>query len=44
MINEIAINNQLNLSLDIDQLDNGMYLINFINEKGVITTKKFIKN
>jgi hypothetical protein len=44
MINEIAINNQLNLSLDIDQLDNGMYLIHFINEKGVITTQKFIKN
>ena len=44
MINEIAINNQLNLSLDIDQLDNGIYLIHLINEKGVITTQKFIKN
>jgi hypothetical protein len=44
VINKTIINNQLNISLDIDQLDNGMYLIHFINKKGVITTQKFIKN
>ena len=32
------------ISVDINSLEDGIYLIQFSNKKGIITTKKFIKN
>jgi hypothetical protein len=33
-----------NISMDINQMDNGIYLLHFKSKTGLITTKKFIKN
>jgi hypothetical protein len=44
VIKQISILNKLNISVDIENMDNGMYFLNFFNKKGVVTTQKFIKN
>jgi hypothetical protein len=43
VVKKIPINNQLNFSINMERLNNGMYLIHFVNKNGVITTRKFNK-
>jgi len=44
VIRNISIISQENISVDINQMDNGIYLLHFTNKKGLILTKKLIKN
>jgi hypothetical protein len=44
IIQTLPIQNLENISLDINLLEKGIYLIQFSNKKGIFTTKKFIKN
>ena len=44
LIKQIPLLGLLNLTVDIDNMDNGMYFLHFFNKKGVVTSKKFIKN
>ena len=34
----------IDINVDIDKMDNGMYFLHFFNKKGLVTTQKFIKN
>tara|TARA_B110000858_G_scaffold80491_1_gene93269 strand:- start:93 stop:410 length:318 start_codon:yes stop_codon:yes gene_type:complete len=43
-IKQIPLLGLLNITVDIDKMDNGMYFLHFFNKKGVVTTQKFIKN
>jgi hypothetical protein len=44
IIQTLPIQNLENISLDINLLEKGIYLLQFSNKKRIITTKKFIKN
>ena len=44
VIRNIPIISQENIAVDINQMDNGIYLLHFTNKKGLILTKKLIKN
>ena len=44
LINQKPLLGLLGLNVDIKKMDNGIYFLHFFNKKGVVTTKKFIKN
>ena len=44
LIKQIPLLGLKNLTVDIDNMDNGMYFLHFFNKKGVVTTQKFNKN
>jgi hypothetical protein len=44
VISNIPIISLENITVDINQMDNGIYLLHFTNKKGLILTKKLIKN
>jgi hypothetical protein len=44
IIQSFQIENLENISLDVNSMEDGIYLLQFNNKKGVITNKKFIKN
>jgi hypothetical protein len=44
VIKNIPINSLENIPVDINQMEDGIYLFKFSNKKGLIATKKFIKN
>ena len=44
IIQSFPIENLENISLDVNSMEDGIYLLQFNNKKGIITNKKFIKN
>ncbi len=43
-IQKFPIKSLENVTLDINSIEDGIYFLHFANEKGIIVTKKFIKN
>ena len=44
IIQTLPIKSLKSISVDINSLEDGIYLLHFTNKNGIITTKKFIKN
>ena len=44
IIQSFPIENLESISLDVNSMEDGIYLLQFNNKKGIITNKKFIKN
>ena len=44
IVQSFPIENLENISLDVNSMENGIYLLQFNNKKGIISNKKFIKN
>ena len=44
IIQSFPIENLENISLDVNSMENGIYILQFNNKKGIISNKKFIKN
>jgi len=44
IIQTLPLKSLKSISVDINSLEDGIYLLQFTNKKGIITTKKFIKN